>query len=430
MLVWASRALFGERLGRRDLPRLLREGLPRRILPYLLWRRIGLRRSFFMPLTLLEGLRGTAARRRRQVMANGTGVPSWVTLACYHFEILIWVALLLGIFFLVPEQLPRLDLMAALTDDASWAYWVSVLGYALAFSIVAPFYVCAGFALYLARRTELEAWDLELAFKRAAPNRASPVLKCAPETAALPNRATGTLAAALLLFVALSIDPGVSAANPRTDPEAARALIEDVLAEPDFGRVEEVRIWVPIETPDTEEDSLTLPKGLQSLLLGVARSLKWLLLGLATVAVVLLILRVLRDRDQWRWLRVRMRRKPVPSSSRPEPLTSVDLPEDPAAVARAYLRGGDRRGALSLLYRASLTHLRRLGLELPEGTTEGECLTLATRTLSKGRLGPFANLTQAWQGLAYAHRAPQDDALEALITDWSHWVGESERGVT
>jgi hypothetical protein len=39
----------------------------------------------------------------------------------------------------------------------------------LAMSVMAPFYVAAGFALYLGRRTRLEAWDLELAFGRAPP---------------------------------------------------------------------------------------------------------------------------------------------------------------------------------------------------------------------------------------------------------------------
>ena len=36
----------------------------------------------------------------------------------------------------------------------------------LAVAFIEPFYVGAGFGLYLNRRTQLEAWDLEIAFRR------------------------------------------------------------------------------------------------------------------------------------------------------------------------------------------------------------------------------------------------------------------------
>jgi hypothetical protein len=39
--------------------------------------------------------------------------------------------------------------------------------YALAVFAIEPFYVAAGFAMYLNRRAELEAWDIEQELKRA-----------------------------------------------------------------------------------------------------------------------------------------------------------------------------------------------------------------------------------------------------------------------
>ena len=39
--------------------------------------------------------------------------------------------------------------------------------YALIVLFLEPFYVAAGFGMYLNRRAELEAWDLEQEFRRA-----------------------------------------------------------------------------------------------------------------------------------------------------------------------------------------------------------------------------------------------------------------------
>jgi hypothetical protein len=39
--------------------------------------------------------------------------------------------------------------------------------YVLVVALVEPFYVAAGFAMYLNRRVELEAWDIEQELRRA-----------------------------------------------------------------------------------------------------------------------------------------------------------------------------------------------------------------------------------------------------------------------
>ena len=41
------------------------------------------------------------------------------------------------------------------------------VSYAIAVLFLEPFYVAAGFAMYLNRRAELEAWDIEQEFRRA-----------------------------------------------------------------------------------------------------------------------------------------------------------------------------------------------------------------------------------------------------------------------
>jgi hypothetical protein len=43
------------------------------------------------------------------------------------------------------------------------------IAYALVVLLLEPFYVAAGFAMYLNRRAQLEAWDIEQELRRAFP---------------------------------------------------------------------------------------------------------------------------------------------------------------------------------------------------------------------------------------------------------------------
>ncbi|MGB5737289.1 MAG: hypothetical protein WBM40_22920 [Thiohalocapsa sp.] len=171
LLFWLSRALFGdaETIGR--TARQIGAAFPPRLWPQLLWRRLGSARSFTMPVTLLERLSGRHRGERLRVLRTGASAASWLTIICVHLETLLWFSALLLIAFMIPDQLPEMDLRAAIFDDDSWLYWLGTLCTLAAMSVIAPFYVAAGFALYLGRRTELEAWDLELRFRHGLATR-------------------------------------------------------------------------------------------------------------------------------------------------------------------------------------------------------------------------------------------------------------------
>ena len=47
--------------------------------------------------------------------------------------------------------------------------FVIAVAYAAAVAFLEPLYVAAGFGMYLNRRVELEAWDIEQEFRRAQP---------------------------------------------------------------------------------------------------------------------------------------------------------------------------------------------------------------------------------------------------------------------
>jgi len=76
------------------------------------------------------------------------------------------ICLLSLLFWFAPEGSVR-DLFGWLTQsDSSLQSLLTAGAYALVVGVLEPFYVAAGFAMYLNRRVELEAWDIEQEFRR------------------------------------------------------------------------------------------------------------------------------------------------------------------------------------------------------------------------------------------------------------------------
>ncbi|WP_295461331.1 DUF4129 domain-containing protein, partial [uncultured Thiodictyon sp.] len=423
---WISRALFGEPVPLRAAPGMLRAAWTRRLLPYLLWRRLTARRSFVLPIGLLEGLGGKALRARRRLLSQGAGA-AWLTLICYHFEAILWGGLLLALYYMIPEGLPGLDLEAALTDSQSWPYWVSAGCYLLAGSVIAPFYVCGGFALYIGRRTELEAWDLELAFRRVHAASA-PAGSGAPRPRTASGRAaalTGLACVAVLLAWPGPPAHAKAVRQPLPEPEAARTLITEVLADDTFGHTRQRSVWTYIgeEPKDREPSKPRWFNALGDLAVILGRAFKALLAVLAVAALALLLQRILRDWQPGSW-----RRRARPAARPTGTVASLDAAADPGAAdlaqaVRARLAAGDARGALALLYRGGIAHLRHRGVAIPDGATEGECLHLAADHLGTTEAAPFRQLTRDWQALAYAQRTPEPQTIAARLADWLRWTG-------
>ncbi len=430
-LYWLSRALFGERLTVAVAARRLPQALPPRLWPQLLWRRIGVTRSFSMPVTLLEAPRGAARAARLRVL--GTGAAGWLTVICVHLETVLWLSALLLLAFLLPEGMPRLDLEATLTDSGSMADWIGGLLMLAAVSVMAPFYVAAGFALYLGQRTRLEAWDLELAFRRARARPGRAGIGQAGRKGASAGRADASwthpgrshfgrgrrtvvaVAAALLLAAPLA---GPLSPTQALTREEAGVAIDAVLAESDFGGTREAWTWVYVgdtAEPDTDGDAgMALPDGLiQSL----ASIIKWLLLLAAATGLGLLALRLLPElRAPSRTRRRAARQRPAGTQSRAAGATAM-LPLDIPAEVRRLLGAGDARGALALLYRSQIAQLRTAGLDLPDSATEAECLATAASRARPDQVAWLQRLLRLWQGVAYGHRAADPGAMASLLAE-------------
>jgi hypothetical protein len=413
LLLWLSRALFGDQPSVAGAWRGLRRAFPLRLWPQLLWRRLSPSRSVNMPVTLLEGLRGRGRRRRLRTLSAPGGAGGWLTMICVHMEAILTIAAILLLAVMIPDQLPQLDLGNVFFDDESALYWIAAVATVAAMSVIAPFYVAAGFAVYLGRRTELEAWDLELLFRREAARRRS-------------RGAGGSTTMLLVGLAVLSLSPSPGGAAEPLSREDARTLIDEVLADDDFGRSKEAAYWAYIGEIESSPDDADADWGnlgafgrvLAQLVPVLASVVKWGVALIAVVALVLLAQRLALELGLVRGLRQGPRRRSAdslaPVEQEAEPTAQI-LPDDVPAAVRELLARGSARSALGLLYRAQIAHLRNAGLDIPDSATEAECLDVARRQADAAQSDWLGRLTRLWQRAAYAHQPVGTAEVETLL---------------
>jgi hypothetical protein len=366
--------------------------------------RFDLARSFNLPVWHLERLRGAAATARaRALHGRSRGHAVWTTVVFLHFELLILFSFWAAIDLFTPgEYQQEFELAWFFAYDAApWQLWLQSIFYVCAVTLLEPFYVASGFALYLNRRTQLEAWDVELALRRLA-----------KRLSGNPARALVTLLAAFTL--GLSAPDALSAAAQEQSP---RVVVQEILQSPEFNQHREVKRWRytgPGWSPDSDEPAKTRDSSFGSGFAEVARALMWI------VVVGLLLAAILASRRYWRtWLpEARAEHKP-PSTLFGLDIAPESLPPEVAGAALSALDAGRVREALSLLYRGALSALVTSGeLEVRAGDTEGECVRRVTATGTLERAQYFARLVAAWQTAAYAKRMPGTDAMRELCDDW------------
>ncbi|MBL0729331.1 hypothetical protein [Piscinibacter sp. HJYY11] len=166
-----SRAVFGQATGFADLWAAKGSVWGGQLITTLLWRRFSPWRAFTQPIYQLEGQRGTARRQRRKQLLRqqrGAALGMQIAFSCITTS-LTFGTLALALWF-APEELRGdvLNWMAGRGQDDSVLASLCTAGvYAAVVALLEPFYVAAGFAMYLNRRVQLEAWDIEQEFRRA-----------------------------------------------------------------------------------------------------------------------------------------------------------------------------------------------------------------------------------------------------------------------
>lgn len=124
-------------------------------------------RSFTQPVVQLEGVAGARRRARKRLLLRGQrGAASLLTVVMWLTETALVFGLLSLLFWFAPPQTSG-SLFEWLTseDEATRVQLLYLAAQLLAFGLIEPFYVAGGFAMYLNRRVDLEAWDVEQALR-------------------------------------------------------------------------------------------------------------------------------------------------------------------------------------------------------------------------------------------------------------------------
>jgi hypothetical protein len=168
LLFILARAAFREETRFADLLVAWRDVWCRDLLTTFTVRRLSPWRSYVQPAQQLEGQRGAERRKRvQQILQNhrGAGFAMQSAFATVESCITIGLAVLPMWFTTIDDRNDWVGFFY--TGNGPWVPTLQFLCYAVAVAIVEPFFVGAGFAMYLNRRVELEAWDIEQEFRVA-----------------------------------------------------------------------------------------------------------------------------------------------------------------------------------------------------------------------------------------------------------------------
>ena len=462
-----SRAVFGAapRAGE-TLRAQLRWGW-RPMAGHLTWRRFSPARAATLPVDLLEGADRARLPERRRVIAGGVAGSAVLLISvCVLFVLALELSLLMLSLLFVPDQmLPQVfeGLQADFGNGIpTWAQFALNLVDWLAMSFVEPFYVGAGFGLYLNRRTQLEAWDLEIAFRRlrrrlegaattagavllavalllpaAWPAQAADAPDVCPDapkkTAAPATKPAGKQKPADKLAKQAK-DAAAAESMEDTRPEFETRTLEQVFGDdavdhrgfdraaakaycdPTLRPTMERSSWQRRDRKDAPEPEEREMPGWMKALSAIAGFLVehalWLLL-----AVLVVVLFVTRNR-WWPWLAAATALPaPEPPPVDTHALAEAEpLPPDVATVARRLWAEGQPRRALALLYRASVEAMvARIDAHPPPGATEADCLRLSRRLPEAEDREAFQRVVRVWQYAAYGHTLPAADEFETLV---------------
>jgi len=166
-----SRAAFGQTTSPRDVWLTQRQVWWAQFFRTWTWRRLSPWRSYTQPVYQLEGLRGSQLRKRLSLIRSGkTAAALGVTCVFSCVETSFTIGLFSLIFWLAPKGFaPDWQSLFAGGNLGTGFNLATTTAYVTALAFVEPFFVAAGFAMYLNRRVQMEAWDIEQEFRRAFP---------------------------------------------------------------------------------------------------------------------------------------------------------------------------------------------------------------------------------------------------------------------
>lgn len=414
-----SRRIFGAEVTAQEVIRMAPQLFFKRVLPLLTIRRLSPTRSMTLPVHDLEQQKGSSYSSRCDVVKRvGGDVAMTTTLTMHAIEGLAC----LGIVFLLTSMIPEQEIW---TEEDQWLQffndkqtymWLSRLTtglYMLIYLLLEPFYVGAGFCLYLNSRSSQEAWDIELRFREFAGRVKNSIVK---------------VASVLLLGLvcAWSVLPQTASAERQPDPQVVideiyqdevfeiHTRIDKKLKEPenedDLGWLKWLLDWLDT-TSDSDGDQFWL---VLFKLIGIT------LLVTLVMAVLWVLSRQLRQKSG---NGVHLESVSV-KRDRPETILGMEisresLPDDLIEAARGAWTDGDLKLGLSYLYRGALSRIViDHDAEIESSDTEYQCLRAADKVLAMSDARYFQTLSRHWLTVAYSNYSVADTEFDSLCQQW------------
>ncbi len=427
ILYFLSRALFGEPPGIRQTLRILPTFFNFNLfLALTLWR-FDFARSFNLPVLQLEGLpRKIQSQRIRLLQHRTRNTATWLTVICLHFEGLLHLSLFGLLYLMIPADytVDWIDWSEFLfkQNDAPLMLFLNALFSLIVLTVIEPLYVSGGFTLYLNRRTHLEGWDIELAFRQIA-------LTLNLQT---PAKTTILL---LLMTMTLYFSSGFmanslfAATAEQIAPQEIQQTMNTILQQSEFQTHRQVNSWQWKETSadvnenhdDRNDSSITI--ALIKLIAQVIELILWVVLGIAVFIIIRYAL-IWSERLRGSHSIPTLFSKKV----RTVPQTIHETFSLTQLAERAYSlwQAGETFAALSLLYRGTLVALITYhGVTIAKSATEGECLQTVKKSNPPVEITAyFMMLTRIWQNAAYAQRLPPPEKMQQLCTEWQRYFGQ------
>jgi hypothetical protein len=320
-------------------------------------------------------------------------------------------------------------------------------------AVIGPFYSVCGFSQYINRRIGLEGWGIELQFRDLVKKH---------KAASFPTAALFCLCFAGIVFLsspanvyaeeleqeAMKQEQLPAEPNKIDKKLLIESTIKDVLKEDVFHQIhhgssirlkdaqtikkDDVPQWL-ISVIEYLEKHEGFFKAIGKFHTGIVKifgsTAKFIEVLIWCVVVALIIWVIYLYREFFtRVLKLPIKTK-VQRLDEPEQLFGLDvrsssLPDNPLDIVHKLWQAKEHREAISLLYRTTLIHLmNERGLSFRAGFTEEDCLVLVSKQYPNAPLiRYFAELNKVWEMIAYAHRIPDDESVNFLLTQWTGMI--------
>ena len=357
-------------------------------------------RSTLTPIAALEGIEsGTGKIRRRRQLVKSPIISTYLLLHGGLFLCeMIMIFLGAFLYMMVFQPVFSEDLIFWELFGAQWNWiWFSQSGRILLLCLIlissafiAPFYVCAGFGLYINRRIGLEGWDLYLGFQT------------------LISRLSVVCVAVLVLVPPINVvanQPSLDNATTPSSQTEVRSELDEIMQE---YIVKEETIRRP-RAPEVGDI------GFLSFLFQI---ISYAIIGILVLLLVGLIVWVVIKLRIWEF--VKRRSKSVDTEKATvsvvdDAQSGIALPSNVVAEANLAWQQGRAREALSLLYRGALLYLiAKYSCPIQVCDTERTCARVIARR-APSLSAVFNKLSLHWQQVAYGKNVLADQEFRQLI---------------